>query len=70
MQTRVRTVYVVFLGSKSTRATFSKRAAIQCAKKNPGAQVRSMPRDQWREGGSFGWDAPTFRSASALAYQS
>lgn len=61
-------VYVVFVGSKSTRATHHKRAAIKFAKQHPGAQVRGISRSHWREGGAYGWDAPTFRTCSELVY--
>jgi len=57
-----RGVYVCFLGSKSTRATYRKCEALAFAKKNPGAEVYGMSRALYRSGyDPFGWDAPTFR---------
>lgn len=64
-----RGVYVVFVGSKQTRATYRKREALAFARKNPGAEVRGMPRHLWRDGGPYGWDGPTFRISSTLIYR-
>lgn len=70
-QTINRGVYVVFLGTKQTQATFHKRKAIQFAKKNPGAEVYGMPRCLYKDGQNpYGWDGPTFRICAKRIFAS
>ncbi len=70
-QTIKRGVYVVFLGTKQTQATYHKRKAIQFADKNPGAEVFGMPRWLYKDGQNpYGWDAPTFRIMGTRIYAS